>query len=824
MEMSIEPTLRRRLHGFRILRAARAGPGERAAVPPDRATCAACRREVFDPADRRFGYPFTNCTACGPRYSIIERLPYDRPRTRHGRLRPVRRLPGGVRRPRRPPLPRPADRLPGAAGRGSACGTRRARAVAAGPMPSGPRRSRCGRGRSSPSRGWAAFQLLVRADRLRAGRAACAQRKGRPTKPLAVMVPRPRAAPHGSCVIGADGASPAREPREPDRAARARLPGPGRPCSRHEVAPRLRAGSACSCRRRRCTTCCSPDCDFPVVATSGNRSEEPIVTDECDRADEAWRRRRRLPRHDRPIVRRVDDSVVRVVAGRPVTIRLARGYAPRRRCRPWSAGRTAAERCPADPGGRRTAEGGRRALDRDAGRARRRTSATWTAPRRGRPSPRLVQELGRSVRLSSPQPGLRPAPRLLHARAGPRNRACRWSRCSITTPTRSAVMVEHDLLDRRCWPSPGTAPATARTARSGAARCCGPAWIGFERVASLRPFPLPGGEAAIREPARVALGLLGRALGEDAVLADADLLGRLGSDPARRPGPAADGPPGRQHAVDVERGPAVRRRRALLCLGAGVSYEGEAAAWLEAVADPTGDRRLCRCDGRAPRAGPTASAVIASHAWRPSPTWAISAAAIAARFHNALAGWAAAVAERHSGSARRPRRRLFPESAAAGADDRGHPGDARAGGSTMPGAIPPGDGGLAVGQLRRWRWRESGDIANEESDSCVSESRAGWSSGWVETDGLAFAAGRVRRPAAAGLHACVPERRAGRLRHRPRRHRHQPHRRRRGRASCLPRERRRDDCGEAGESAMKYLDEYRDPSWPSGCSAPSAAR
>ena len=64
-----------------VIRTSEDSPGTRTLIPPDTATCADCLREIRDSADRRHGYPFTNCTNCGPRWTIIKRIPYDRPFT-----------------------------------------------------------------------------------------------------------------------------------------------------------------------------------------------------------------------------------------------------------------------------------------------------------------------------------------------------------------------------------------------------------------------------------------------------------------------------------------------------------------------------------------------------------------------------------------------------------------------------------------------------------------------------------------------------------------------------------------------------------------------
>ena len=70
--------------------------GRFALVPPDMATCADCAADFTTPGNRRFSYPFTNCTNCGPRYTIIRDVPYDRPLTTMAGVPDVRALPGGV--------------------------------------------------------------------------------------------------------------------------------------------------------------------------------------------------------------------------------------------------------------------------------------------------------------------------------------------------------------------------------------------------------------------------------------------------------------------------------------------------------------------------------------------------------------------------------------------------------------------------------------------------------------------------------------------------------------------------------------------------------
>ncbi|WP_282702282.1 carbamoyltransferase HypF [Streptomyces sp. CC219B] len=303
--------------GFEV-RPSAAGPAEPAAreVPPDAALCEACLRELRDPGDRRFRYPFINCTDCGPRATIIEDLPYDRVRTT------MRRFP--LCTACAAEYADPADRRfhaePVAC---PVCGPRLAWEELRGEAALRAAVKAVNEGGIVALKGLGGYQLVCDAGDPRAV-AELRRRKRRPTKPFAVMVPDLAAAERLAWV----GATARRCLLSPERpvlllthrrtAAAALAP---------EVHPGLdRVGLFLPTTGLH--QLLLDELARPLVVTSGNLSDEPIAVDDAEARCTLDRVADGFLTHDRPIRSRYDDSVVQFTGRVRITVRRARGLAP----------------------------------------------------------------------------------------------------------------------------------------------------------------------------------------------------------------------------------------------------------------------------------------------------------------------------------------------------------------------------------------------------------------------------------------------------------------------------------------------------------------
>ena len=564
--------------GFTIL-SSRMRPGETAPPPPDVATCAACLAEVADSASRRHGYAFTNCTDCGPRYSIIEDLPYDRATTTMQAFATCAACAAEYtdpadRRFHAQPIACPT------------CGPRlwfapRETAAAAVERPAGP---------PDDAAAIAAAQALLRAGGIVAVKAlggfhlccdathaaAVAElrrRKRRPGKPCALLV-ADLAVAEAICTLDALEAATLQAGDRPIVLARARRDAAIRLAA--EVAPGTGlVGVTLPCMPLEHLLCAGMP---PLVKTSGNVAEEPIVTDNAAAVARLGPIADGFLLHDRGIHVAGDDSVVRVVAGRPLPIRLARGRAPL----PIGLG---------GDGPSLLAVGG----DLKAAPCVARGAEAFMGQHVGDAGG--LETLAALARAAGHLLGLlRVEPEAVVADLHPGSVAAAWAARFAAARGIPLLRVQHHeahlaaLLADAAVTAPdcigvcfdGTGYGRDGTIHGGEfiVAAAGGMW----RAAHLAAFPLPGGDAAIRHPWRTALAALHAAgIPWDERLA-----------PVRAAGAAGRRILSRLLTADVGCVPASSMGRlfdavaALAGLRQSVTYEAEAALMLEAVADPDG--------------------------------------------------------------------------------------------------------------------------------------------------------------------------------------------------------------------------------------------
>jgi hydrogenase maturation protein HypF len=645
------------------------------AIPTDLAVCDECALEVDDPEARRYRYPFANCTRCGPRFTIVEGLPYDRARTSMKGFTMCPdcaaeyEAPTGRRFHAQPiacPACGPQLTLLSSERHVLGRGDTALRLAAAGVLA----------GQIVAVKGIGGFQLLADATSASAV-ARLRERKHREAKPFAVMFPS-LAALRRCCAVSDE------EERE--------LASPAAPILlvlrrggmlADEVAPnnpRVGAMLPYSPLHRLL----SSEIARPFVCTSGNLSDEPMCTDDVDALDRLGGIAHLFLLHDRPIVRPADDSVGRIGPKGLTLLRRARGYAPL----PWRL----AERTPIvlALGAQlkstvALAMGGQVVVSQHLGDLHSAESTRLLA--------RTADDLLRFYDVR---------PEVVACDEHPDYASTRLAEHLATSFGVPLVRVQHHH-----------AHAAAGIAEYGLeGPVLGIAWDGSgygldqsiwggeflwcegceaRRVAHLRPFALPGGAQAVREPRRAALGVLHEAFGREATeygrrwfgAVGAAVLGRMMARSCSTPRTTSMG-----RLFDAV--------AALVGLVERARFEGEAAMALEFVAEPVGAVepyavRLQSGDPIVADWEPLVRAVLDDF------RAGVPVGTISARFHESLAALAEDVAARVGA----PRVVLaggcfqnarLSQRTAERLERRGlrvH----------VPRAFPPNDGGISLGQV-----------------------------------------------------------------------------------------------------------------------------
>jgi hydrogenase maturation protein HypF len=665
-----------------------------AQILPDLTTCDDCLGELFDPKDRRYLYPFINCTHCGPRYSIVEDVPYDRARTsmRHFPMCPA------CRTEYEDPSNRRFHAEPNAC---PVCGPRLSLWDGGGAILAQDHDALLAAaqairvGKIVAAKGIGGFHLIVDARSNEAVR-RLRSRKSRAEKPFAVMFPS-LAEVERECDVG---------PEE-----KALLVSPARPI----VLLRRRPGSVAAAiapdnPRLGVMLPYAPlhhlllrELGFAVVATSGNLSDEPIATDETEALVRLGGIADLFLVHDRPIVRPMDDSVARVVCGREQILRRARGYAP----------------APILMDG----------LSSDilalGGHLKTTVAVTLED------GVLLSQHLGDLETVAAREAHSRAVDDMLKLRGLAPRLVVRDLHPNYATSRMAAEMglpvagVQHHLAHvASCMAENGIAPPVLGVAWDGTGYGTdGTIWggefllvteTGWRRVAHLRGFCLPGGEVAVHEPRRAAIGLLYEAFGDDAFAIE-ELAPIAEFSPAERKVMRAM----LQGGVNAPRTSSIGRLfdgfASLAGLRQITSYEGQTAAEFEWAADGVAAQHPYEF----PLVPGPAKDTPWILDWKPALDGMLAdrrggatVGAVSAAFHDGLAAALVAVA-RQIGEPRVVltggcfQNARLTESAVAALRAAGHE-------PIWHRRVPPNDGGIALGQAAWAAWLMSGRIASHE--------------------------------------------------------------------------------------------------------------
>jgi hydrogenase maturation protein HypF len=677
--VEMDPRANHLPEGFEI-RASQGQASPRPTIPADLATCSECLTEIRTEGERRYRYPFTNCTNCGPRWSIIERLPYDRPQTSMATFE----MCADCRREYEDPTDRRFHAQPIAC---PECGPRLelldvlGRPTVAGDEALGEAASAVLAGQVVAVKGLGGFQLLVDATNDDAVR-RLRDRKRRYDKPLAVMF-RSLDVLVQRCLVSDTEVDALRGHEAPILLLRLR-------CDESaivDIAPTVAPANPYLGVMLPYTPLhhlLMEAIDRPIVCTSGNLSEEPMATSNDDAVKRLGQIADLFLVHDRPIVRPVDDSVARMGIRRPQVLRRARGYAPQ----PIPLGESGP--CLLAVGGHlkntvALAIDDQAVLSQHVGDLD--NLASIDVHRQA------ITDLIEFFQCRPEAVACDMHPDYASTRTAERL-AAEWEVPLIPVQHHqahvAACVAEHGLLGPVLgfsWDGTGYGPDG--TVWGGEVLSCRD--DGFSRVGHLRTFPLPGGDRAGREPRCSAAGLLFEILGADAAeIAKAWF----------RPMELTNLITLLKRQVNSPRTSSMGRlfdAVACLCgLAPVISFEGEAAMDLEFAVDENETVAYPFEEVDGPN-GPVADWEPLARAVLEDRDSGLGVERISARFHNAIVDWAERVSTRIecstvvlSGGCFQNAvlsTRIFERLSKRGLD------------VYTQEKVPPGDGAVALGQL-----------------------------------------------------------------------------------------------------------------------------